>query len=261
MSHLNLNEYELTGMSAIHIIIRMVEWGRDRECHGFVNPCGLGAWVHTGMGTGWDGVTLTQPTPVTRVWRVLHMNATFSMGIRCCPANIGRQRRRQTLPLYSTCGVDPQKKMHRKKYNHIYQNHIPHPKPTPMDSPEASGPRKCKLSTKVTTNGDPEVERKRKKLEAKKQSTKAAPTQKHSSTQAPAKTKTTTKAAAKPAPQQRRPSIEIEEIEDEADYHTSVPPRNPQHILEAADGSDDDVDTTAPPWKSTTSTKKPVNTK
>ena len=70
----------------------------------------------------------------------------------------------------------------------------------PTDSPEASGPRKRKLSTKVTTNGDPEVERKRKKLEAKKHSTKPAPTQKHSSTQAPAKTKTMTKAATKPAP-------------------------------------------------------------
>ena len=128
----------------------------------------------------------------------------------------------------------------------------------PTDSPEASGPRKRKLSTKVTTNGDPEVERKRKKLEAKKHSTKPAPTKKHSSTQAPAKTKTTTKAAAKPAPRPRRPSVEIEEVEDESDYHTSVPPRNPQHILEAADGSDDDVDTPAPPWKST---KKPVVTK
>ena len=130
-----------------------------------------------------------------------------------------------------------------------------------MDSPEASGPCKHKLSTKVTTNGDPEVEQKRKKLEVKKQSTKAAPTQKHSSTGPPAKTKTTTKAATKPAPQQRCPSVEIEEIEDKADYHASVPPCNPQHILEATDGSDDDVDTIAPPWKSTTSTKKPVNTK
>ena len=70
----------------------------------------------------------------------------------------------------------------------------------PTDYPEASGPRKRKPLTKVTTNGDPEVERKKKKLEAKKQSSKQAPTQKHSSTQAPAKTKTTTKAAAKPAP-------------------------------------------------------------
>jgi hypothetical protein len=130
-----------------------------------------------------------------------------------------------------------------------------------MDSPEAFGPHKCKLSTKVTTNGDPEVEQKRKKLEAKKQSMKAAPTQKHSSTGPPAKTKTMTKAAAKPTPQQQCPSVEIKEIEDKVNYCASVPPRNPQHILEAADGSDDDVDTTAPPQKSTTSTKKPVNTK
>ena len=127
-----------------------------------------------------------------------------------------------------------------------------------MDSPEASGPHKHKLSTKVTTNGDPEVEQKRKKLEVKKQSTKAAPTQKHSSTGPPAKKKTMTKAATKPTPQQWHPSVEIEEIEDEVDYCASVPPRNPQHILEAADRSDDDVDTTAPPQ---TSTKKPVNTK
>ena len=125
----------------------------------------------------------------------------------------------------------------------------------PTDSPEASGPCKRKLSTKVTTNGDPEVERKRKKLEAKKQSMKPAPTQKHSSTQAPAKTKTTTKAVTKPAPRPQHPSVEIE---DESDYRTSVPPHNQQHILEAADGSDDDVDTPAPPWKST---KKPVVTK
>ena len=128
----------------------------------------------------------------------------------------------------------------------------------PTDSPETSGPRKHKLSTKVTTNGNPKVEQKRKKLEAKKQSTKPAPTQKQSSTQAPAKTKTTTKAAAKPAPWQWHPSIEIEEIEDKSDYPTSVPPHNPQHVLEATDGSDDDVDTTVLPRKSATSTKKPV---
>ncbi|KAF8797536.1 hypothetical protein BYT27DRAFT_7219084 [Phlegmacium glaucopus] len=54
------------------------------------------------------------------------------------------------------------------------------------------------------------------------------------------------------------PSVEDEEIEDELDYHTSVPPRNPQHILEATNGSDDDVDTPAPPHKSTTSTRKPI---
>jgi hypothetical protein len=118
-----------------------------------------------------------------------------------------------------------------------------------MDSPEASGPCKHKLLTKVTTNGNPEVEQKRKKLETKYESSTYP------------KTKTMTKAATKPTPQQQRPSVEIVEIEDEADYRASVPPCNPQHILEATDGSDDDVDTTAPPQKSTTSTKKPVNTK
>jgi hypothetical protein len=43
-----------------------------------------------------------------------------------------------------------------------------------------------------------------------------------------------------PAPQPRPPSIEVEEIEDEADCRTSVPPRNPQQIMEATNGSDDD---------------------
>ena len=41
----------------------------------------------------------------------------------------------------------------------------------------------------------------------------------------------------------RRPSIEVEETEDESDnYRTSVPPRNPWHILEAADGSDNAIE-------------------
>ena len=108
---------------------------------------------------------------------------------------------------------------------------------------------------KVTTNGNPVVEQKRKRLETKTQSTKLAPTQNHSSTQVPVKMKTATKAAVKPAPWPRCPSIEIEDVEDVEDYWTSVPPCNSQHILETADGSDNDVDTPAPPWKST---KKPV---
>jgi hypothetical protein len=68
----------------------------------------------------------------------------------------------------------------------------------PTDSPEVSGSHKCKLLTKATTNGDPEAEQKKRKLEAKKQSMRPAPTKKHSSTQAPVNT--TTKPAAKPAP-------------------------------------------------------------
>jgi hypothetical protein len=198
--------------------------------------------------------------------------------------------------LYSTCGVDPKKNnLHLKNISTVTFSHTNHPtsKPMPTDSPEASGPRKRKLSTKVITNGDPVMERKKKKLETKKQSTKRAPTKKQSSTRrAPA-----TKPAAKPAPApqppsiededeqiededhhtsvpphngsqttnisdiyitppppsrkstkkpvitKRRPSIEIEEVfDDESDHHTSVPPRNPQHILEASDGSDDDME-------------------
>ena len=88
------------------------------------------------------------------------------------------------------------------------QNHIPHPEPMPTDSPKASGPRKRKLSTKVTTNGNPVVERKRQRSEGQKQTTTPALTNKQSSTRAPAKTKTTTKAVpAKPAT--RRPLLRL----------------------------------------------------
>jgi hypothetical protein len=76
--------------------------------------------------------------------------------------------------------------------------------------------------------------------------------------QAPAKmTSATTKAAltvakpavqaacAKPAPQHC--SLEVDEDSTEADHHTSVPPRNPRHILEAADGSDNMMEEDAAP--------------
>jgi len=34
-------------------------------------------------------------------------------------------------------------------------------------------------------------------------------------------------------------SVEIEEVDDKSDDHTSIPPRNPRNVLEAADSSDD----------------------
>jgi hypothetical protein len=118
--------------------------------------------------------------------------------------------------------------------------------PTVPDSPDVSGPRKRKLSTKVTTNGDPNVERKRKKSEQvqkKSHGTAPAPKKKPSTTATavPKVAKQAVQVApAKPAP--RRRSVEVEEVYDEVDHHTSVPPRNPRHILEAADGSDDDME-------------------
>ena len=102
-----------------------------RECHRFVNPCGLMPRVHTGTGTGWGLVTLTQPAPALRARWVLYMNVTCLMGIRRCPANIGWQCKQQTFLLYSTCGVDSQKKNFAlQKHIHICLNHIPEPHPT-----------------------------------------------------------------------------------------------------------------------------------
>ena len=38
-----------------------------RECHGFVNPCGLVPQVPVGAGMGCEFVTLAQPVPMTWV--------------------------------------------------------------------------------------------------------------------------------------------------------------------------------------------------
>ena len=38
----------------------------------------------------------------------------------------------------------------------------------------------------------------------------------------------------------QHPSVEVEQDDDESDHHTSVPPHNPQCILEATNWSDDD---------------------
>ena len=132
--------------------------------------------------------------------------------------------------------------------------------PTNPDSSGVPEPRKRTLSTKAATNGDPHAGKKRQKILDNSQKNKSIPTKKQatatsnkasSSNSAPAKattiaakpTATATKrqvAPAKPAP--RRPSVECEEVYDESDHPKSDPPRNPRHLLEAADGSDDEVD-------------------
>ena len=122
-------------------------------------------------------------------------------------------------------------------------------------SSEVSGPRKRKLSTKASTNGDPQVARKRQKSgKAVKESVTAALTKKRAPTTVPSKITTGTpkttpavsnQASAKAAPEKsarKRATVDIEEIVDDSDDHASNPPRNPKHILEAADGSDDDDD-------------------
>jgi hypothetical protein len=163
------------------------------------------------------------------------------MGIWCGPEII-KWPKTADLPTTVLVALIPNKiKSHHKNISTSIittsQNHILHSEHMPTDFPEASGPRKRKLSSKVTTNGDPEVERKRKRLEAIKQSTKPALT-----TQAPAKTKPATK----PAPRPQRPSVETEESDEESDHHTSVPPHNPQRVLEATNGSDNDDEAPVP---------------
>jgi hypothetical protein len=125
------------------------------------------------------------------------------------------------------------------------------------DSSGVPEPRKHTLSTKAATNGDPQAERKRQKKLDNSQKKKSTLTEKQTTTtsdkassskSAPAKATTiaakatataTKRQPAKPAP--RRPSVECEDVYDESDHPKSNPPRNPRHILEAADGSDDEA--------------------
>ena len=61
----------LTGaLSTKGVVGAKVVTGMDaaaRECHGFVNPCGLVPRVPAGAGTGWEFGTLAQPVPMTWV--------------------------------------------------------------------------------------------------------------------------------------------------------------------------------------------------
>lgn len=95
---------------------------------------------------------------------------------------------------------------------------------------EVSGPRKRKLSVKSATNSDPlEAAWKRKKsLSAVNNGATATLTQKKKAV--PSKTATGTS---------KRATVEdADDSDDDSDGITLDPPHNPNHILEAADGSD-----------------------
>jgi hypothetical protein len=77
-------------------------------------------------------------------------------------------------------------------------------------NPESSGARKRTLSTKAATNGDPNAERKRQRLEEEQKKGTKKPLTKKKPTTTASKKKATTKKAAKTAPQ--RPSVDIEEV-------------------------------------------------
>lgn len=106
--------------------------------------------------------------------------------------------------------------------------HVPHKWQVPLDA-----------------NGEPvtgSVPKKHKSAPEKTGKKKAAPAK-----PALQKMATSKLVPVKAAPAKCKPSIEIEEVADEDNLTYSERPCNPQNILEAADGSDDDNDSHVPP--------------
>ena len=97
---------------------------------------------------------------------------------------------------------------------------VPPTNPGPTDAVRASRKRKAPLND----NGDPvnmNPQKMRKTSAAIPPKKKVAPE--------------------KPVPAKRRPSVEMEEVPDNSERFQSEVPHNPRNILEAADGSDDEV--------------------
>lgn len=118
--------------------------------------------------------------------------------------------------------------------------------PETPDSPEAFGPRKRKLSEKATTNGDPNVERKQKRLE-QVQNMRAAPAPTKKTIQAPVKSmapaKTMASAKTK-APAKTMAPAEVEPVEEisdnsETEEDIELPVSAPEPIM--VDDDDGDV--------------------
>ena len=80
---------------------------------------------------------------------------------------------------------------------------------------EDLGPRKRKLTSRVTDNADPLLKHKKPRLAPK-----------------------TVKPTPKRVPR-RHPSVEIEEVDDEANITYGASPKSTNHIIEVADGSDE----------------------
>jgi len=83
-----------------------------RECHGFTNPYGLRSQVVTGMGTGWQFLTLQKPVPMTWVWQV--SRALPSWVIKSRPAATTMQLHHQ--PHHQTAGTTTKDKTAGRKW-------------------------------------------------------------------------------------------------------------------------------------------------
>lgn len=211
---------------------------------GWVNPQ-VSSWVLLGYGYGLEFSNPCQTHPCNMGWagfviksQGYYIEKTETYVYGCCLglANIG-QRDTQEIPY---CTVPPKGGgIGKKKKKPPLQQSVPTfqtDMPTVPDSSEVSGPYKRKLSAKVTMNGDPNVEQKWKKSEqTQRKGTTTAPTKKMPPMLAPANV-----APTKSIPQCH--SVEVEEVSNEEDQHTFVPPHNPRHILEHSNGSDDNVE-------------------
>ena len=113
---------------------------------------------------------------------------------------------------------------------------------SPQPTKEVWAPRKRQVP--LNDNGQPvnvPAAKRKKSAPGNTTKTKAAPPK-------TAPKKSSAKAgSAKAAPPKRKPSVEIEDVDDEDDMISSQRPRNPRNILEAADGSDDDDEYRVPP--------------
>lgn len=105
---------------------------------------------------------------------------------------------------------------------------MPPTNPGPTDEVRPSRKRKAPLDA----NGDPVNMNPAKKKKASVGSTTPALPKKKSVPE-------------KPVPARRQPSVEMEDMPDDSERFRSEVPRNPRNILEAADGSDDEVPSVA----------------
>jgi hypothetical protein len=111
----------------------------------------------------------------------------------------------------------------------------------PTTNPESSqAPRKRTLSTKAATNGDPNAERKRKKLEhEQKKTAKAAVTRKQKPTTVAPKKKTAAgRAATATKKATQHSSVDVEDVDNNASHQTNTQATN----LNGEESDDSDVD-------------------
>jgi hypothetical protein len=116
---------------------------------------------------------------------------------------------------------------------------------TALEPLRASSSRKRKETSRVTENADPLLlKNKKSKPTTHLKPKQTLQTRKRLGPQA-STPHTETSSIQQPSSTQQ-PSVEVEDVEDEDNVVPHAQPKNPNHIIEAADGSDDDPEDEAP---------------